>query len=132
MAAAGAMVGYAFLGSSRVLSVGPESTTALMTAAALASVPAAATDPQAFAATLAILVAVLCVVGRIAHLGALATLLSRPVLVGYMAGIAAIMVVSQLGKLVGVSVEADGFFAELSYLLHHLEEVHLASLLLGP
>ena len=99
LAAAGAMVGYAFLGSSRVLSVGPESTTALMTAAALASVPAAATDPQAFAATLAILVAVLCVVGRIAHLGALATLLSRPVLVGYMAGIAAIMVVSQLGKL---------------------------------
>src|SRR3954451_15691688 len=45
-AAVGAMVGYAFLGSSRVLSVGPESTTALMTAAALGSVPAAAADPE--------------------------------------------------------------------------------------
>jgi SulP family sulfate permease len=130
-AAVGAMVGYAFLGSSRVLSVGPESTTALMTAAALGSVPAAAADPEAFAGVLAIIVAGFCVAGRIAHLGALAALLSRPVLVGYMAGIAAIMVVSQLGKLLGISVEAAGVFDELSYLLRHLGELHLPSFTLG-
>ena len=130
-AAVGAMVGYAILGSSRVLSVGPESTTALMTAAALASVPAASADPEAFAGALAVTVAVLCVIARIARLGALAVLLSRPVLVGYMAGIAAIMVVSQLGKLLGISVEAEGFFDELSYLLRHLGDLHVPSLLLG-
>ena len=130
-AAAGAMVGYALLGSSHVLSVGPESTTALMTATALASAPAVAADPAAYAAMLALLVAAVCVLGRVAHLGALASLLSRPVLVGYMAGIAAIMVVSQLGKLLGIPVAADGFFAELWYLVSHLADLHVPSVVLG-
>ena len=130
-AAVGAMVGYALLGSSHVLSVGPESTTALMTATALAAAPAVAADPAAYAATLALLVAVVCLLGRVAHLGALAGLLSRPVLVGYMAGIAAIMVLSQLGKLLGIQVTADGFFAELWYLVSHLGDVHVPSFLLG-
>ena len=63
-AAVGALRCYALLGSSRRLSVGPESTTALMTAAALGSVPAAATDPASFAAALALLVvAGFCVLG---------------------------------------------------------------------
>ncbi|WP_343908257.1 SulP family inorganic anion transporter [Nocardioides aquiterrae] len=130
-AAVGAMCGYALLGSSHVLSVGPESTTALMTATALAAAPAVAADPAAYAATLALLVAVVCVLGRVAHLGALAGLLSRPVLVGYMAGIAAIMVVSQLGKLLGIRVDVDGFFAELWYLVRHLGDLHVPSFLLG-
>ena len=39
----------------------------------------------------------------------LADLLSRPVLVGYLTGIACIMVVSQLGKLLGIEVKGDGF-----------------------
>ncbi|HEU5036592.1 MAG TPA: SulP family inorganic anion transporter [Nocardioides sp.] len=130
-AAVGAMVGYALIGSSHVLSVGPESTTALMTATALASAPAVAADPAVFAATLAILVAVVCVLGRVAHLGALASLLSRPVLVGYMAGIAGIMVVSQLGKLLGIAVSADGFFPELAFLVRHLGDLHVPSAVLG-
>lgn len=130
-AAAGATLGYALLGSSHVLSVGPESTTALMTATALASAPAVAADPAAYAAALALLVAAVCVLGRVAHLGALASLLSRPVLVGYMAGIAAIMVVSQLGKLLGIPVAADGFFAELGYLVRHLPDLHVPSVVLG-
>lgn len=130
-AAVGAMVGYAVLGSSRVLSVGPESTTAIMTAAALGSVPAAASDPAAFAGALALVVAGWCLVGRVTRLGALASLLSRPVLVGYMAGIAAIMVVSQVGKLLGIPVDADGFFPELAYVLRHLDDLHVPSFVLG-
>ena len=51
---------------------------------------------------------------------ALADLLSRPVLVGYMAGVACIMVVSQLGKLTGMTVEGDGFAQEIWYVLGHL------------
>src|SRR6266540_4825793 len=89
---------YALLGSSRQLSVGPESTTALMTAAAVG--PLAAGDPAryaALAATLALLVGGLCLLASFGRLGFLADLLSRPVLVGYLAGIAMIMIVSQLG-----------------------------------
>ena len=98
-AAVGALFGYFLFGSSRQLSVGPESTTALMTAAVLSSVPAAADDPASYAAGLALIVAIVCLVGWLAHFHVLAELLSRPVLVGYMTGIAAIMVVSQLGKI---------------------------------
>ena len=98
---------YAVLGSSRQLSVGPESTTALMTATALA--PLAAGDPGRYAACwrprLALLVGAICFVGGLIRLGLLAELLSRPVLIGYMAGVAVIMIASQLGKVTGVAVD---------------------------
>ena len=79
------LVVYALLGSSRQLSVGPESTTALLTAAAIA--PLAAGDPARYAALtalLCLLVAGYCVVAWGLRLGFVADLLSRPVLVGYL------------------------------------------------
>lgn len=106
---------YAVFGSSRQLSVGPESTTALMTAAALN--PLAAGDPTryaALAAALAVLVGLFCLVGGIARLGFLANLLSRPVLVGYMTGIALVMMASQVGKITGVDVAGDRFIDQIS------------------
>jgi len=130
-AAVGALSLYGLLGSSRLLSVGPESTTALMTAAALGSVPAAASDPGSFAAALALVVAAICALGWLGHVAVLAELLSRPVLVGYLTGIAVIMVVSQLGKLTGISVDADGFVAELAFVARHLDGVHVPTLVLG-
>jgi sulfate permease, SulP family len=123
-AAIGSLTLYALLGSSRLLSVGPESTTALMTAAALASVAGAAADPSASAAALALLVAGFCVLGWAFRVGALADLLSRPVLVGYLAGIAGIMVASQLGKLLGIPETAHGFVDQLRQVLGRLDEVH--------
>ena len=51
--------------------------------------------------------------GWLGGLAFLADLLSRPVLVGYMAGVAAIMVASQLGKLTGITVEAEGFVPQV-------------------
>ena len=97
---------------------GPESTTALMTAAALGSVarpsrPRTPTSPRRWRSWSALL----CLLGWLGRLASLAELLSRPVLVGYMAGIAVIMIVSQLGKLTGIPVEADGFVAELAYVV---------------
>ena len=130
-AAIGALTLYALLGSSRQLSVGPESTTALMTAAAIASIAGAGIDPSSAAAALALLVAGFCVLGRLFRLGALADLLSRPVLVGYLAGIAAIMVSSQLGKLLGVSEDADGFVDELRQVLGRLDELHWPTAAVG-
>ena len=89
---------YAVLGSSRLVSLGPESTTALMTAVAIG--PLAAGNPAryaALAAMLALLVGLLAVVAWLARLGFVADLLSRPVLVGYLAGVALIMIAGQLG-----------------------------------
>ncbi len=104
-AAVGGLTVYVFLGSSRQLSVGPESTTALMTATALGSLVAAGEDRVALAAALALMVGVCCLIGWVLRLGALADLLSRPVLVGYLAGIAFTMAASQLGKLLGIPRE---------------------------
>ncbi|OXM45416.1 SulP family inorganic anion transporter [Amycolatopsis alba] len=128
----GPLAVYAFLGSSKFLSVGPESTTALMTAVALG--PLAAGDPLrygALAAALALLVGGLCLLGGLAKLGVLADLLSKPVLTGYMAGIAVLMTVSQLGKMTGVPVTGDGVVAELVSFFGNVVQVHWPTLLLG-
>ncbi|WP_103381613.1 SulP family inorganic anion transporter [Pseudonocardia dioxanivorans] len=131
-AAVGALVLYPFLGTSRLLSVGPESTTAILTAVAVG--PLAAGDPAryaALAAGLALAVSVVCALGRLARLGFLADLLSRPVLVGYMAGIAVIMIVGQLGPLTGVQVDGDGPLGELRSLVTGLGGTHLPTLVLS-
>ncbi|WP_328531084.1 SulP family inorganic anion transporter [Nocardioides sp. NBC_00368] len=130
-ACVGAMLVYGLLGTSRLLSVGPESTTALMTAAAIGATPGAARDPAGFAATLALVVAAICVAGWLARVSVLAELFSRPVLVGYMAGIAALMVVSQLDNLTGVRIEGDNVLTELASFVRNLDQVHLPTLLLS-
>jgi len=128
----GAALVYAVFGASRQLSVGPESTTALMTAAAVG--PLAAGDPgryAAMAAALALVVGLLCVAGRVIGLGALADLLSKPVLVGYMTGIAVLMVVSQLTHLTGVPTMGDTFGDEALSFASNLAQVHLPTLTLA-
>lgn len=119
------MVVYAILGSSRQLSVGPESTTALMTATALA--PLAIGDPgryAAMAAALAVLVGVICLVAGLCKLGFLAELLSRPVLIGYMTGVAVVMIGSQLGKVTGVDVDGDEFITQVRSFAAGIDEVN--------
>lgn len=124
-AAAAAITVYAVVGSSRLLSVGPESTTAVMTAVAVAPLVAGHPGRETeFAAALAILVGVVCLLGRLARLGFLADLLSGPVLVGYLAGIAGIMIVGQLGNVTGVPVEGAGPLAELMSFARGMSAVH--------
>ncbi|MPY30572.1 sulfate permease [Streptomyces adustus] len=119
---------YAVFGSSRLLSVGPESTTALMTATVVA--PLAAGDPGRYAslaAALAVTVGLLCLAARVVRLGFLADLLSRPVLIGYLAGVALIMMVDQLPKLTGVTTSGVEFFPQLWSFLVHLSDADPAT-----
>ncbi|TQJ57522.1 SulP family inorganic anion transporter [Streptomyces sp. SLBN-115] len=119
---------YAVFGSSRLLSVGPESTTALMTAAVVA--PLAAGDAARYAslaAALAVTVGLLCLVARAVRLGFLADLLSRPVLIGYLAGVALIMMVDQLSKLTGVRTTGAEFFPQVWSFLVHLPDADPAT-----
>jgi len=131
-AAVAAVVGYLLVGSSRQLSMGPESTTAIMTAISIA--PLAGGDPVRYAtlsAVLALLVGAICVVGWAARLGFLADLLSRPVLVGYLAGIALIMISGQLKNVTGVPVTGDSFFAEITSFVSGLSQAHFPTLVLS-
>ncbi len=122
-----ALLAYALLGSSRRLSVGPESTTALLTAAAVG--PLAASDPSryaALAATLAVLVGLVCLAARVLRLGILADALSRPVLIGYLAGIAALMIVSQLETVTGIPVDGGSFREDVAAFFGHLDALQTA------
>jgi high affinity sulfate transporter 1 len=128
----GPLLVYAILGSSRQLSVGPESTTALMTASVVA--PLAVGDPARYAvlaAALGLVVGGLCVLGWLARLGFLADLLSRPVLVGYLAGIAVVMVVSQLTKITGVPVDGETLPAQVRSFVANLDQLHVPTLALS-
>ncbi len=126
------LVLYAFLGSSRQLSVGPESTTALMTAVVVG--PAAGGDPDRYAqlaAGLALLVGLACLGCWALRLGFVADLLSRPVLIGYMAGIGVIMIVGQLERLTGVPVTGSSLPAELQSFASEAMSVHGPTVAVG-
>jgi sulfate permease, SulP family len=124
-AAMGPLLVYAVLGSSRQMSVGPESTTALMTATALAALTAGGALPADAAAALAIAVGGVCLVGWLARLGFLANLLSHPILTGYMAGIAVLMIISQLDNFTGIPIPPGDTVTEVAYLLRHLNQLHV-------
>jgi sulfate permease, SulP family len=127
-----ALVAYAAAGSSPQLSVGPESTTALMTATAIG--PLAGGDAGRYAtlaATLAVVMGLLSVAAWVARLGFVANLLSRPVLVGYMAGVAVIMIAGQLGKVAGVPVRGDTLAGEVSSVARGVGDVRKVTLTLG-
>ncbi|GAA1405801.1 SulP family inorganic anion transporter [Catellatospora coxensis] len=131
-AALPALALYALLGSSRQLSVGPESTTALMTATVIA--PLAAGDPgryAALAAGLAVIVGLLCLVCWAIRLGFVADLLSKPILVGYMAGVAIIMIIGQLERLTGVPVDGGTLLGEVWAFIKGMGQIHLATVVLG-
>ncbi len=100
---------YAVVGPSRVLVMGPDSSLAPLILAAI--VPLAASDPGdavALAGLLSVVVGVIGVLAGLARFGFLAELLSAPVRFGYLNGIALTIVVNQLPKAFGFSVEADG------------------------
>ena len=112
-AALAAIVAYVVLGSSRIVSPGPESTIALMTGVAIA--PLAAQNPDravALSATLALIVAGWALLARLLRAG-IAELLSTPLLVGYLAGGAVLMVVGQLGGVTGTSFEGGTIVEEV-------------------
>lgn len=125
------MLIYAVLGSSPQLSVGPESTTAVMTAAAIAPLTAGGSNYASLASLLALMVGLVCIVGSVARLGFLADLLSKPILIGYMAGVAVIMIGGQLGKIGGVSIEADTVYGQVGEFLSKLNQIHPPTLILA-
>ena len=99
-------VAYAFLGSSRQVIIGPEGALSALVAAAVLGLAAAGSPAAAeLAAALALLVGACFLIAHVLRLGWLADYLSRPVLVGYIHGIAVLLIVGQLGKLTGIDVD---------------------------
>ncbi len=118
-------VAYAIFGSSRQLVVGPEGALSLLVVAAVAPLAAGSASAYALlAAMLAFLVGAIAIVGRVIRLGWIADYFSRAVLVGYLHGIAIVLVCGQLGKLFGVSIEADDPIPQLREFARELGSIH--------
>ncbi len=126
------MIIYTLLGSSSQLSVGPESTTAVMTAVAVAPLVARGDNNYAsLTSLLAVIVGIICLIGYFAKLGFLANLLSKPILVGYMAGVAVIMIAGQLGKISGIKIESETVFGQIAEFFSQIERIHLPTFILA-
>jgi sulfate permease, SulP family len=72
-----------------------------------------------------------CIAARLLRAGYLSTLLSGPILVGYLLGIAVLMVVSQLGHLTGLPVPRGSVLTQLGYVFTHLSEINVVTMIMG-
>jgi len=110
------LLGYAVFGPSRILVLGPDSSLGPMIAATIAPLVVAGGDPDravALASVLALMTGAIMVLAAVAKLGFIADLLSKPTMIGYMNGLALTILIGQLPKLLGFSVDAEGPIAEL-------------------
>jgi high affinity sulfate transporter 1 len=111
------LVGYAIFGPSKILVLGPDSSLGPMIAATILPLLGANGDPAravALASMLALFTGAAMVLAGAGRLGFIADLLSRPTMLGYMNGLALTILVGQLPKLFGFSVDADNFIGELA------------------
>jgi high affinity sulfate transporter 1 len=100
---------YALFGPSRILVLGPDSALAAVILGVV--VPLSDGDPlraATLAAMMAIVSGTVCILTGIARLGFVTELLSKPIRYGYMNGIALTVLISQLPKLFGFSIESEG------------------------
>jgi len=125
-------VAYALFGSSRQLIVNPDAAACAIVAATVA--PLAAGDAGRYldlSIALTFLTGLFCIAGGIAGFGVIADFLSRPILTGYLNGIALSIIAGQLGTLLGFEVASGGFFRTLATVVSRLSETHILTFVVG-
>lgn len=127
-----ALIFYAAFGSSKHMVVGPMSATAALSAGAVAGLAThGGTDAAALTAGLALATGLAAVIAGLMRLGFLSTLISEPVLKGFIIGIALTVIAGQLPKLLGIHGEHGNFFATLWGVIKHLGDTNGASFAVG-
>src|SRR5512144_3313775 len=127
------MLVYAFLGSSRVLSVSSTTTLAILAGTQLGLVVPDG-DPAkllAATATLTALVGLMLLLARLLRLGFVANFISAPVLTGFKAGIGCVIVLDQLPKLLGIHITKQGFFRDIFSVAQHVPETSILTFAVG-
>lgn len=118
------LLGYAAFGPSRQLNVGPEAGTAILTLAVISPLGVGGAEHLALPALLALGTGGLLLILGFFRLGALADFLSQPLLVGYLNGMAFVILASQLGDITGTTIEAQGFFSQLREFFGKIDSIH--------
>ena len=119
------LLGYAIFGPSRILVLGPDSSLGPMIAATILPLVGANGDPARaveLASMLALITGLITLAAGVAKLGFVADLLSKPTQIGYMNGLALTILVGQLPKLFGFSVDADGLIDEAKGFVNGLSD----------
>ncbi len=123
---------FALLGSNPRMSVGADSTIAPLFAVGVASFAASGThDYQGLVGILAVMVGALVAVVWLARLGWIAELLSAPIITGFLAGIAVIIIVHQLPDLFGVHSDGGSTLHRIGSVVSNLGHTNVASLVIG-
>lgn len=126
------LVAYALFGTSRQLIVGPDAATCALVAASIMPL-AAVGSPEylTLSITLAFLAGVFCIAASFIGLGACADFLSRPILTGFMNGIAISIALGQIGKLLGFKIQSAGVVGPLIEIVTKIGQTHWPTLIIG-
>ncbi len=130
-AASAAVLAYAVLGTCKELSVGPSTTPAITAASLVAAASVAPDQVPGLLAGLALGSGLILIASGFLRLGFIADFISRPVLVGFVSGIAIDIIVGQLPKLLGVPSGGGNTFHKLVLLLRHTPDTHWRTLAVG-
>ena len=126
------LLAYFVFGPSRILVLGPDSAVSPVVAAAIIPLAGASVDDRmALAAMLSLLVGAILAVGAIGGLGFLTDLISKPVRLGYLAGIALTVFATQLPKLLGIPLSTDSFADAVRELPGALDQTDPVALAIG-
>jgi MFS superfamily sulfate permease-like transporter len=124
-------VAYTLFGSSRQLIVGPEGALSALVGAAVIPLVADPEQRASLAALLALLVGAAFLGAWLARLGWIADYFSRPVLIGYLHGVAVVLIVGQLGKMLGLSIDAETPPGQLIEVVREIPDISWPTLAVG-
>src|SRR5690242_12000638 len=126
------LVAYALFGTSRQLILGPDAATCALVAAAVTPLAAGKAELYgSLSVTLAFAAGIFCILGSLFKLGGIADFLSKPILVGFLNGIALSITLGQIGKLFGIEITKDGIVPRLTEFIAKIGMTHLPTLAIG-
>lgn len=126
------LVAYAIFGTSRQLIVGPDAAVCALVAGAIG--PLAAGDQNLYwslSETLTLFVGIFCIAASFLRLGGIADFLSKPILVGFLNGVAIHIALGQLGKIFGFGISARGIIPTFIEFATKLNQTHWPTLVIG-
>jgi high affinity sulfate transporter 1 len=127
-----AMIAYAIFGTSRTLSVGPESALAIMSAATVGALATQGSEEYlTLTIALAFIIGILFVIFGLLRLGWVANFMANPVLKGFLAGIALVVIAGESSKLFGVSGTDGNFFQDVWAIIIQLPQASPATTVVG-
>jgi high affinity sulfate transporter 1 len=126
------LIAYALCGTSRVLVVGPDTATGLISALTVGAIAAQGTeDFNTLTSTLAILIGAFFLLFGALRMGWVAAFIPTPVMRGFIEGLVCVTIIGQVPHLLGVEGTSGNFFTKLWLVLRHLPDASLAPALTG-